>query len=187
MAIKDDLNVIKEELNAQEQFLENAIRTERFFKKYSKFFILAVILIIAWVGYTYTNEYLTSNKLQAANKAYESLSLNPNDQEAQKILESDAASLLAIIKFKEYSKNADIDAIKKLANDKIDPLLSKIFLASIGEKNDEILSDYNSVLEAFSLLKQGKIKQANEIFDKIPANSDLNNLVKNLKHYQEIK
>ncbi|WP_144428493.1 hypothetical protein [Campylobacter fetus] len=33
LAIKDDLNYIKTEISSQEQFLENAIRSERFIKK----------------------------------------------------------------------------------------------------------------------------------------------------------
>ncbi|BCX79774.1 hypothetical protein [Campylobacter sp. 19-13652] len=187
MAIKDDLNVIKQELNAQEQFLENAIKTERFFKKYSKIFIIILVLIIAWAGYRYTSDYLNSKKLQTANKAYAALLLNPNDNEAKSILRADAPSLLAILEFKELSKNGDIEGIKKLANEKIDPLLAKIFLASIGEKSEGILADYNSALEAFAMLKEGEVKQADEIFAKIPTNSDLNNLIKNLKHYQDIK
>ena len=36
MAIKDDIDSIKEELNTQEQFLENIIKSERFLKKYKK-------------------------------------------------------------------------------------------------------------------------------------------------------
>ena len=44
MAIKDDIDSIKEELNTQEQFLENIIKSERFFKKYKKIIIGALAL-----------------------------------------------------------------------------------------------------------------------------------------------
>ena len=52
MAIKDDIDSIKEELNTQEQFLENIIKSERFFKKYKKIIIGAVVLgIVGSAGY----------------------------------------------------------------------------------------------------------------------------------------
>ena len=52
MAIKDDIDSIKEELNTQEQFLENIIKSERFFKKYKKIIIGAVVLgIVGAAGY----------------------------------------------------------------------------------------------------------------------------------------
>ena len=79
MAIKDDINSIKEELNTQEQFLENMIKSERFFKKYSKFIITAVILgAIGAIGY-YVNDALKEKDFKAANAAYAKLILNPKD------------------------------------------------------------------------------------------------------------
>ena len=52
MAIKDDIDSIKEELNTQEQFLENIIKSERFFKKYKKIIIaVAVLGVVSTAGY----------------------------------------------------------------------------------------------------------------------------------------
>ena len=52
MAIKDDIDSIKEELNTQEQFLENIIKSERFFKKYKKIIIaIAVLGVVSTAGY----------------------------------------------------------------------------------------------------------------------------------------
>lgn len=187
MAIKDDINVIKQELNAQEQFLENAIRTERFFKKYRTPFIIIALAVLAFVGYSYTSKYMHDKKIAEANKAYISISENPNDTQAASTLEANAPSLLAIVKFKEYSKNGDTAAITALANSGVDPLLAQFFLASIGEGDGTLLAGYNEVIKGFELLKSGKIKQANEEFSKVPADSALSNLIKNLKHYQDIK
>ena len=46
LAIKDDIDSIKRDLSAEEQFLENAIKGERFIKKYKKLFALAVAVAI---------------------------------------------------------------------------------------------------------------------------------------------
>ena len=50
-----------------------------------------------------------------------------------------------------------------------------------------ILSEYSTLLKGFELLKQNKIKEANDEFNKISLDSQLQTLVKNLKHYQGIK
>ena len=109
-----------------------------------------------------------------------------SNKEALAQLENTSPSLLAIIKFKQFSKDSDTNAIKELAKSGIDPILSEIFLASINDGNQAILQDYNTALDGYELLKKGEIKQADELFNKIQADSAVFNLVKNLKHYQDI-
>lgn len=187
LALKDDLKEIKQELNTQEQFLESAIRTERFFKKYKNIFIAVVIIFVAWIGFSYFNDYLTQQTLNKANNAYNILQKDSTNQEAIAELKDAAPSLLAIIKFKQLSKNSDTNAIKELAKSDIDPILSEIFLASINEGKQAILEEYNMALDGYKLLKNGDIKQADEIFNKISPNSAVFNLIQNIKHYQDIK
>ena len=64
MAIKDDIDSIKEELNTQEQFLENIIKSERFFKKYKKIIIaVAVLGVVGTAGY-YINGVLKEKEFK---------------------------------------------------------------------------------------------------------------------------
>ena len=65
MAIKDDIDSIKEELNTQEQFLENIIKSERFLKKYKKIIIaVAVLGVVSTAGY-YINGVLKEKEFKA--------------------------------------------------------------------------------------------------------------------------
>ena len=81
----------------------------------------------------------------------------------------------------------DTKGISELANLKINPIVKDIILSQTGDANTQILSEYNALLKGFELLKQNKIKEANVEFDKIALDSQLQTLVKNLKHYQGIK
>lgn len=184
MAIKDDINSIKEELNTQEQFLENMIKSERFFKKYSKFIITAVILgAIGAIGY-YVNDALKEKDFKAANAAYAKLILNPKDEQAKAELKQKDASLYALYEFKVAVDNNDTNALKSLANEQIDPLLKDIVKSQLNEPSGQILSSYRAAINGYELLKEDKIDEAKNEFKKIPLNSQLQDLVKNLEHYQ---
>ena len=66
-------------------------------------------------------------------------------------------------------------------------IVKDIILSQTGDTNTQILSEYNALLKGFELLKENKIKEANDEFNKIALDSQLQTLVKNLKHYQGIK
>ena len=151
MAIKDDINSIKEELNTQEQFLENMIKSERFFKKYSKFIITAIVLgAIGAIGY-----YI--------NDAYAKLILNPKDEQVKAELKQKDASLYALYEFKIAVDNNDTSALKSLANEQIDPLLKDIVKSQLNEPSGQILSSYRAAINGYELLKEDKIDEAKNV------------------------
>ena len=177
MAIKDDIDSIKEELNTQEQFLENIIKSERFFKKYKKIIIGAVVLgIVGAAGY-YINGALTEKEFKAAND-------NPKDEQAKAELKQKDASLYALYEFKRAVDNNDTNALKSLANEQIDPLLKDIVKSQINEPSGQILSSYKAVVRGYELMKENKIDEAKNEFKKVPLNSQLQSIVKTLEHYQ---
>jgi hypothetical protein len=183
LAIKDDIDSIKRDLSAEEQFLENAIKGERFIKKYKKIFALAVaVAIIASIGY-YANGYLEKLKSRAANAAYAKLIENPSDEAAKTKLKNKDISLYALFAFKQSLENNDTQTLSALANEPIDPLLKEIIKSQIGNSG-EILSNYQSILKSYELIKNDKIAEARAELKKIPLNSPLQPLVKNLEHYQ---
>ena len=178
MAIKDDIDSIKEELNTQEQFLENIIKSERFFKKYKKIIIGAVVLgVIGAAGY-YINGALKEKEFKAANAAYAKLILNPKDEQAKAELKQKDPSLYALYEFKRAV------ALKSLANEQIDPLLKDIVKSQINEPSGQILSSYKAIIRGYELMKENKIDEAKNEFKKVPLNSQLQSIVKNLEHYQ---
>ena len=174
MAIKDDIDSIKEELNTQEQFLENIIKSERFFKKYKKIIIaVAVLGVVGTAGY-YINGVLKEKEFKAANAAYAKLILNPKDEQAKSEL----------YEFKRALDNNDTNALKSLANEQIDPLLKDIVKSQLNEPSGQILSSYKAIVRGYELMKENKIDEAKNEFKKIPLNSQLQSIVKNLEHYQ---
>ena len=169
MAIKEDLTEIKKEIDAQEQFLESMIKGERFFRKYKTLLIvLCVAAIVALIGF-YASKVLNDNRVEEANLAYSKL------------------ILYALFSLGRMLDKNDTKGISELANLKVNPIVKDIILSQTGDTNTQILSEYNALLKGFELLKQNKIKEANVEFDKIALDSQLQTLVKNLKHYQGIK
>lgn len=187
MAIKEDLTQIKQEIGAQEQFLESMIKGERFFRKYKKFMIVAIIVaVIAIIGF-YSNKIINDNRIEDANLAYSKLILNPNDANALSILKEKEPNLYALFSLQQKLDKNETNGISELANLKVNPIVKDIILSQDGNANTQILSEYSILLKGFELLKQNKIKEANDEFNKISLDSQLQTLVKNLKHYQGIK
>ena len=187
MAIKEDLTQIKQEIGAQEQFLESMIKGERFFRKYKKFMIIAIIVaVIAIIGF-YSNKIINDNRIEDANLAYSKLILNPSDTNALSILKEKEPNLYALFSLQQKLDKNETNGISELANLKVNPIVKDIILTQTADTNTQILSEYNALLKGFELLKQNKIKEANVEFDKIALDSQLQTLVKNFKHYQGIK
>jgi hypothetical protein len=187
LAIKEDLTQIKQEIGAQEQFLESMIKGERFFRKYKKFMIIAIIVaVIAIIGF-YSNKIINDNRIEDANLAYSKLILNPNDANALSILKEKEPNLYALFSLQQKLDKNETNGISELANLKVNPIVKDIILSQNGNANNQILSEYSTLLKGFELLKQNKIKEANDEFNKISLDSQLQTLVKNLKHYQGIK
>lgn len=184
MAIKDDLNEIKNEIGAQEQFLESVIKGERFFKKYKKLIIAVFVAILIGVAGFYASKIIEQNRIDTANTAYSKLITNPHDTDALNTLKDKAPSLYALHQFKIAMQTGNTSEAKELLNLPIDPLLKQILSAQIGEQNSVILSDYAALMRGYELLKQNKIDEAKVEFAKISLDSQLINLVKNLQHYQ---
>ncbi|MGP1485999.1 MAG: hypothetical protein ACTTJC_07965 [Campylobacter sp.] len=183
MAIKDDIDSIKTDLSTEEQFLENAIKSERFFKKYKKFFIIALIVGVVGGIYYYATEYINEQNFKVANAAYSGLLANPKDDKLKNELKSKDVNLYALFAFRQSLENNNTNALNELLNENIDPLLKEIIKSQTGQ-NGEILSNYKSLLKAYELIKENKIEQAGTELKKIPLNSPLQPIVKNLRHYQ---
>lgn len=184
MAIKEDIQSIKQELNAEEQFLENIIKSERFIKKYKKFLIFALAIGVVGFGWYYANSWIKEKNFNEANAAYAKLIMNPNDKSAKDELKSKDISLYALHEFKNALDNNQTSILQNLLNEPIDPILKDIIKAQIQGSDSQILKNYSYVLNGYALLKQDKIEEAKKEFAKVPLNSQLQQIIKNLQHYQ---
>ena len=184
MAIKENIDYIKEELNSQEQLLENAIRGERFIKRHKNVIIgVCALALVALVGYG-ANEYIKDSKRASANAAYEKLLANPSDEASKNALKKSAPSLFALFAIKQNAENNNSNLIDEALALQIDPLLKEILQNTKSASGTGLMSDYNALKAGYAALKTGNVGQAKIEFAKVSQNQNMQSIVKSIEHYQ---
>ncbi|EAK8193164.1 hypothetical protein E7N58_10230 [Campylobacter jejuni] len=190
MGLKDNLKAVKNELNTEEQFIENFIKGERFIRKY-KFYISAVVIIlVAWFAGNFIISKINDYKIKEANEIYANLIQDPSNKNLLEQLKNKNTNLYAIFLLKEnindFNNTALQNELKQIySNTQTNTLLKNIIALSLGDKSI-FLKNYDKLLEAYKFLEQNKIEEANVLLSRIKENSSLNQIAKNLKHYQGI-
>lgn len=190
MGLKDNLKAVKNELNTEEQFIENFIKGERFIRKY-KFYISAVVIIlVAWFAGNFIISKINDYKTKEANEIYANLIQDPSNKNLLEQLKNKNTNLYAIFLLKEnindFNNTALQNELKQIySNTQTNTLLKNIIALSLGDKSI-FLKNYDKLLEAYKFLEQNKIEEANVLLSQIKKNSSLNQIAKNLKHYQGI-
>ncbi|HED0737793.1 TPA: hypothetical protein R4L63_000718 [Campylobacter jejuni] len=190
MGLKDNLKAVKNELDTEEQFIENFIKGERFIRKY-KFYISAVVIIlVAWFAGNFIISKINNYKTKEANEIYANLIQDPSNKNLLEQLKNKNTNLYTIFLLKEnindLNNTAFQNELKQIYNNaQTNTLLKNIIALSLGDKSI-FLKNYDKLLEAYKLLEQNKIEEANVLLSQIKENSSLNQIAKNLKHYQGI-
>ncbi|EPQ9285475.1 hypothetical protein ACUXWE_000070 [Campylobacter jejuni] len=190
MGLKDNLKAVKNELNTEEQFIENFIKGERFIRKY-KFYISAVVIIlVAWFAGNFIISKINDYKTKEANEIYANLIQDPSNKNLLEQLKNKNTNLYAIFLLKEnindFNNTTLQNELKQIYNNaQTNTLLKNIIALSLRDKSI-FLKNYDKLLEAYKLLEQNKIEEANVLLSQIKENSSLNQIAKNLKHYQGI-
>ncbi|EIB30432.1 hypothetical protein cje110_03568 [Campylobacter jejuni subsp. jejuni LMG 23264] len=190
MGLKDNLKAVKNELNTEEQFIKNFIKGERFIRKY-KFYISAVVIIlVAWFAGNFIISKINDYKTKEANEIYANLIQDPSNKNLLEQLKNKNTNLYAIFLLKEnindFNNTTLQNELKQIYNNaQTNTLLKNIIALSLGDKSI-FLKNYDKLLEAYKLLEQNKIEEANVLLSQIKENSSLNQIAKNLKHYQGI-
>ncbi|NHG59299.1 hypothetical protein GRN93_005650 [Campylobacter jejuni] len=190
MGLKDNLKAVKNELNTEEQSIENFIKGERFIRKY-KFYISAVVIIlVAWFAGNFIISKINDYKTKEANEIYANLIQDPSNKNLLEQLKNKNTNLYAIFLLKEnindFNNTTLQNELKQIYNNaQTNTLLKNIIALSLGDKSI-FLKNYDKLLEAYKLLEQNKIEEANVLLSQIKENSSLNQIAKNLKHYQGI-
>ncbi|EOI2124872.1 hypothetical protein ACMG21_000402 [Campylobacter jejuni] len=190
MGLKDNLKAVKNELNTEEQFIENFIKGERFIRKY-KFYISAVVIIlVVWFAGNFIISKINDYKIKEANEIYANLIQDPSNKNLLEQLKNKNTNLYAIFLLKEnindFNNTALQNELKQIySNTQTNTLLKNIIALSLGDKSI-FLKNYDKLLEAYKLLEQNKIEEANVLLSQIKENSSLSQIAKNLKHYQGI-
>lgn len=183
MGLKENLKAVKSSLSTEEQMIEGFIKSERFIKKYKFVFIVILALLLGYLVYFYASDALMSKKIQQNNEIYLALLQNPNDSDKLAQLKEKNPNLYVLFLL---SQDDNEKALKEAQNLKLEPLLKDILNANTAG-DSRFLSDYHKILNAYELLQQDKIEEANLILSQIPMNSELQNLANNFRHYKGIK
>ena len=195
MSLKENINMVKEELNSEEKFFEKAVITERFVKKYKNLMIAAVVLIIITVV---ANVVMDSNKADTVEEANHTLAIleaNPADENAATSMKNLSPMLFDAWSYSQAIANKDIEAMKKLQNSKavlISDLASYEVASRSGDsaklndysmKQGAIYKDLALVQNAIVLLNKNEVDKAHNELKKVSQESLLNKIVLALLHY----
>ena len=187
LSVKENINTIKSELDAQEEFIKNFIKGERFIKKYKYYFLTIIVAIIVYFLGDYIIDKIKENRLEKANVVYNQLIYDLNNTKLENELKNLDINLYTMFLLNKIKTDGDLNVLKKLSNDKnLNYLLKNIIYLNTNEKSI-FLNDYEKLINAYKLMQENKIKEANVILDTIKDNAELAQIIKNLKHYQGIK
>lgn len=185
MALKEEIAGVKQSLSAEEEFLENVIKSEFFIKKHKKL-IISILVILAVIGSgIYLAKTMKAKSIERANEAYAALVIDPNDTANAEKLKKENAALYALYEFRKAMDNKDSAKLSELAGKTaIDPLLKELINFEANGESDQLMGSYASFLKGYKLIKEGKIQEAHNEFNKIPSDSkEFGMLIKYLKHY----
>jgi hypothetical protein len=195
VSLKENIQMVKNELNTEEQFFEKAVQTERFVKKYKKPLIGLIAAAILAVGGGAAYDIYTQHKIDQSNAAFNTLMADPNDQSAQKQLRDLNPKLYDVWSLSRALKSKDQDALRALEGS--DALavadLSAYELAAIqedaaglqryAEKSGALLKDLSVMEEAVLLMDKGEIASAKAKLSMIDIHSPLYQTAQSLAHY----
>ena len=192
MSLKENIEAIKEELSAEEKFLESVIKTESFYKKNKKLIISVLIAVLVGVIGSMGYNYIKRQKELKSNEIYLSLLQKP-DQAKKEELQSINPKLYNLYMMQVALKNNDVNELKNLQNSINDPILKDLItyqIASLEKKgllkyasSDTIMKDFAKLNAAYLELEKGDHKKADEILNMIAPTSTLYQIVQSLKHY----
>ncbi|MEE8588587.1 MAG: hypothetical protein V3S80_04490 [Sulfurimonadaceae bacterium] len=195
MSLKENIEMVKNELNSEEKFFEKAVQTERFVKKYKKPLIgvitAAILAIAAGSAYNIT----TQNKIDQSNAALNVLMADANNQVAQEQLKTLNPKLFDVWSLSQALKSKDLEALRGLQNSKalVVADLAEYELSAIQEdeaglqayaqKSSALLKDLAAIEAAVLLMDKGDKAAAQAKLSMIDINSPVYQLAQSLAHY----
>lgn len=195
MSLKNDIEMVKEELNSEEKFFEKAVMTEKFVKKYKYLMIGAFAAVVIVIGGSMAYDINKSSTVTAANESLVTLEANPSDTMALSSLKSLSPALHDVWVYSQAIANKDMQVLKTLEQSKA-PILKDLVsyelaaelkdttaLNTYASNQSAIYRDLAQVQSAVVLLNEGKIDLAHSKLSTINEQSSLYKVAKALQHY----
>ncbi len=198
MSLKENIDAIKEEISAEEQFLESVIKAEGVLKKYRPVLIaVAAILVVGALGYI-TYDWIKARNLRISNEAFLQLQQHPEDKKALETLREKNPPLYQVWLFQNGVQKSDPAALSSLMNQISDPVLKDLLAYQVASlkregvdkyalKQDAILKEFALLEAAYLLLDKGDLKSAKAKLSQISPNSPLRRLAQSFEHLIKLK
>lgn len=195
MSIKNDIEMVREELTSEEKFFEKSVITERFIKKYKNILIGSVIAVVVAVGGNIAYDMNFESKVNQANELLNKLNIDSSDKNALSQLKALSPDLHDVFVYSKAVVDKDIKTLESLKNSKavlVSDLATYESLQNVKDvsqfnsyalKQDAIYKDLAQVQSAILLINEGKSDKAHEKLLLISDNSLLSKVAKALLHY----
>ena len=195
MSLKNDIDMVKEELSSEEKFFEKAVVTEKFVKKYKSLMIGAVVVIVVAVSANIAYDINKSSTITSANETLATLEKNPLDTAALASLKTLSPSLYDVWVYSQAVANKDSQALKSLEKSQVAILGDLVSyelaqdskevakLDAYASKQGAIYTDLAQIQSAVLLLNEGKADLAHSKLSTINESSSLYKVAKALLHY----
>ncbi|WP_151900599.1 hypothetical protein [Sulfurimonas hydrogeniphila] len=195
MSLKENIEMVKEELTSEEKFFEKAVVTEKFVKKYKKAMIGSVVAIALFVAGDIAYNINKQHTLEAANQALLTLQKNPKDEATLATLATLSPNLHDLWVYSRAVVSKNIKELEKLQNSQAlllgdlssyevaQNLQDSNKLEEYTEKQDAIYRDLAQVQLAILLMHDKKIEEAHSKLSMISVNSPLAQVSRALMHY----
>jgi len=195
VSLKENIDMVKEELNQEEKLFESAVKTERFVKKYKMPLLSTLIAIIVVLVGNSIYQVSVQNAISASNEAYMTLQENADDTEAAKVLEKNNIALYDGWRLQVALKAHDQESLTSLksSSSAVVADLAKYELAALNKdkkalneyalKQDAVFKDLAILNEAVLLMQEGNTAEAKTRLNMIDEKSSLQKMVKLLQHY----
>ncbi|MEA3330570.1 MAG: hypothetical protein U9Q29_02630 [Campylobacterota bacterium] len=192
MSLKNNIDMVKEELNSEEKFFEKAVITEKFVKKYKNAMIGSLVAVVVLVGANIAYESNKQSKIDAANEIL--LELNKDSKNSALISQLKVLSpnLYDVWVLSQAIADRDLISLKELKSSKAIMVadLASYELAQdansldgYASKQDAIYKDLALVQSAVMLMNAKDFQKAHQELSKIGVQSPLSKIATALLHY----
>ena len=195
MSLKNDIEMVKEELNSEEKFFEKAVITEKFIKKYKNIMIGSLAVIVIGVGSNIAYNMNLKSNIESANKSLAILQKDSTNTQELLNLKKHSPNLHDLFLYSKAMADKDIATLEKLKNSKA-PILNDLVKYELAQdsnnvnslneytlKQDAIYKDLAQIQSAVILMNNGKIDDAHEKLSLVNQQSSLGKVAQLLLHY----
>ncbi len=195
MSLRNDINMVKEELNSEEKFFEKAVMTENFVKKYKKLMIGSVVAVVVIVGANIAYDITKQNQIAQANELLSELSKDSKNTKLLAELQATSPNLYDVWMLSQAVADENVEALKNLTSSKA-MIVGDIAtyelaqdtndaqaLSSYASKQEAIYRDLAQVQSAVILMKEGKTDEAHQKLALISQESPMIKIAQALRHY----